>query len=270
MIKRLKIALGVIMTLATLTLTGCMPNGDDDHEMIVGSEVVDTLRFSSVEELLSMHRSVRMGRMVGHHDEIAESVNFSSLETLYLPTGIPESYHLFRILVNENFVTFCYLPEEHLVSEEATRLAIAQSKDFQFSFTRWDLDSPMDGIFRQVRSTEESLIDDSFLFIEPNMLIWASDREVLHLYTPLPSRSARGWSAMGEFAGVAANEPADLAVFTEVAAINLHDDHMIAAMFGEIAFYGEEIHAADYEVHADDSSDQEGVFDSDVRIETLP
>ena len=152
---------------------------------LLACRIPDTLSFSSLEQFAESHRAARNGRAVGELADTAKSVNFSEIEKFYVPTGIPEAYQLYDITVTEETVSFWYLLEKDLVSDEAISNALSQSQGLQFSFTRWELDSPMEGIMRQFDASEEDLIDEKYLFVEPNMLIWALDRTIAYLYVPL-------------------------------------------------------------------------------------
>ena len=69
------------------------------------------------------------------HAENTESgslADLASLEYFYLPTGIPESYRLYKITAAKNDIGFWYLPEEALVSDD-TRLS-AESRNEHFLF----------------------------------------------------------------------------------------------------------------------------------------
>lgn len=58
--------------------------------------------------------------------------DLASLEYFYLPTGIPEEYHLYKITAAKNDIGFWYLPEEALASDD-TRLS-AESRNEHFLF----------------------------------------------------------------------------------------------------------------------------------------
>jgi len=199
----------IVACLALLGLSGCdqyggvismaigdhvsnFDNGNMSHEQehgtIAASEAIETLEFSSLDEFLLNFSTVKAGRATVDFANSATNTGFAALERLYLPTNIPEAYQLFRITVNEEAVSIWYLPEEYLGSEDAIWFAISQQRHFLFSFTRWNIESPMDGILRQNRSTEEDLIDGKYLFIEPNMFIWGSDSEVVTVCTYAATR----------------------------------------------------------------------------------
>ena len=199
--------IGVLLFLAVL-LTGCGQYDEDETE-IFATGVISSLEFSSLEEFLACYIIASEGRSGGDISEfvsgfqmrfsdsdLAEVVadtNFTAFETLYLPVGIPEDFQLHRITVNEVSVALWFLHEDDLVSERAIWDAIANQRRFHFIISRWDYDSSalMENVLRQNNATREDLIDGKYLFVAPNMFIWTSDREILSLYTPLPSYDAQ-------------------------------------------------------------------------------
>ena len=187
--------------------------GHGDEDEIFVSWVEDQLEFSSIEALLASYLIVKEGRADGDIREVvsgwdasrtewdasfsdsgliyvAESTDFTSLETFHLPVGIPEEFQIYRITVSEEDVAIWYLHKDDMVSEETRWDAIVQQRHFLFGFSRWDMDTDflMDGILRQNGASEEDLIDGKYLFVAPNLFRWASDRKTFGLYTPLPPR----------------------------------------------------------------------------------
>jgi len=142
-----------------------------------------TLTFTTLEELLYAHMAFRAGQMDAELAGLAQRVNFAELGRLYLPTGIPENYKLFRIRVTEHFVDFWYLPERHLVSEETIRDALREFRAFQFQFSRLNLDDPMAGLKQQFA---DNWIDGTYHLSTSNNFTWTSESEILLLATPTP------------------------------------------------------------------------------------
>lgn len=215
---------------------------DQEHEhKNAGFGPFDQLSFSSVEDLLDAYRAARAdgditdlvanwgaGSPISSLADVAESVDFSALERLYLLTNIPEEFQIYRISISVRTVSFWYLHKEDLVSDDAIRDARNQQQHFQFSFTRWSPESPMDDILRQGNATKEDLIDGKYLFVKPGKLEWAPDREILFMYMPLPSSNYKRLgidedivrtAEQGDFADLAAG----LVKFTETEVINLLD-----------------------------------------------
>ena len=109
--------------------------------------------------------------------------------------------------------------------EEPFFSSVSQLKQFQFSFVRLDVDNPMQGSLLQSNATEEELIDGKYLFKNPNRFIWTSDRDLLIMYTPMPSHNYERLAIASD--GVRVTEPdaiVELLVqFTEIDIINLSD-----------------------------------------------
>ena len=216
---------------------------DDDFEIMV-SEAFDYLMFSSLEEFLYSYRMVNAGNATGELAELAESVAFLALETLYVPVGIPEDFFLYRLTVNEGAVNFWFLHEEAKGVDEFEKWeVIARRGDFVFGITRWGIDYPMNGILEQFNATVEDLIDGKYLFREPNSFIWASDREVMHLYTPLTRDFGREATEDENIIGFSADitENSDMVAFCEILVIDLLDDNMVSVILEELeSSYSEE------------------------------
>jgi len=160
--------------------------------------VIGQLEFTSLEEFLDSHRTVRAGKATGELACLAEKVNFAALEKLFFPTGIPAEFQIYKIITNKENASIWYLHKEDLTSEDKTRDAIVHQRHYLFSFTRLDIESPMDSILRQNFVSKEFLIEGKYLFVEPNQFIWASEREVLNIYAPLLLTSTRdNWRDAG-------------------------------------------------------------------------
>jgi len=151
---------------------------------IGGCAIPPTLYFTSMAEFLESQMAFRLGEVTGTMAATAESVNFAELEKFYLPVGVPEEYKLFRITVNEEVVALWFLPEEHLVSDDAMRWADSRQQHFLFNFSRWDLDFPMAGVLGSLR-TNDVIIDDKYVFNGRNLLMWAESRELMIMYAPM-------------------------------------------------------------------------------------
>jgi len=195
---------------------------------------MNRLEFASVEDFLRSYATAGEGEDIANFlsrwsawrtdmslADVVEITNFLALNKFYLPTGIPEPYQIYKIIVNEKSVTILFLHEAHLVSNDAIMAAI-DILSFRFIFTRgWGFDSPMDGMLRQEGASKEDLIDDKYLFVEriPE-LIWAAGSELMHLY--MPCRDERGEEIdVVEYFGL--NGVEDLVKFTEMAVIDLTD-----------------------------------------------
>jgi len=194
--------------------------------------VPDELEFSSIEEFLASYQAIRAGNAAGDVSRLAKSVNFLALKELFLPTGIPVEYQIYKITINENFVSIWYLRKEDMTSEEAIFTALCQQQRFLFSFTRWDLENPLDGILKQRDATYSDLLDGTYLYKEPNMFTWSSNREVLFMYTPPSTRKTDGEQIMDS------SVYAKQSQFAHNSVVNLLDEAEVNALLVEAATKG--------------------------------
>jgi len=202
------------------------------------SEVIDELVFFSLEEFLDAYNAVRAGISTEDIARLESGANLATLETIYFPIGIPEEYQLYRITVNVETVGFWYLREDDLVSEYSIQMALAYQHHYLFFFTRWDMESPMEGVFSQRNATEADLIDGVYLFTPPNKYVWFSDREILTLYTPIPfSVDQQKAMLTDEFDDILWQElkqelsdDAKQQQYTEVMVVNLLDENEVSAL----------------------------------------
>jgi len=220
-----------------LTLVGCGQISEaikdhrrQEHEAYDSPEP-DPLVFSSFEDLLSGYELARNGDFTNLASQrgatgsaladIVESTNFTELEKLYLPTGLPMPYQLYKISVYDKCISICFMHEDDMVSDEAIQSAFSQFKFFGCDYYYWDSDSPLDGTLRQHGATEKNLIDGKYLFDGRHSLCWAIDRGAMYMYLPLPSRDVRDKISMLENLGL--NSIEELVKFAEVEVINLID-----------------------------------------------
>jgi len=150
---------------------------------------VNILRFTSLTEFLLAYNEAAEARLLGRRSDFDGDVNLAALESLYLPIGIPDNYRLFRILATPAEISFWYLPEEHLVSDDAIMGALSHQLNFSFGFTRWvwETGSPKESMMEQHRLTEEDLIDGIYYFDGRRRFQWASDSQRISMGIPLPT-----------------------------------------------------------------------------------
>ena len=205
--------------------------GHEEEELMASSAEAELamLHFSSLEDFLAAYRIVKAGGeiadLVTHWRapfsdsdlaDVSDEVNLSALERFYLPVNIPKEFQLYRIDIGESSVTVWYVHDDLLISESPYLDAMFQhpQRHFQFTFTRWEIDSPMDEVLQQNLRGGDVFIDGKFIFTEPNMLTWTSDKELIYMYTPLP----------------VADSVSDLIRFTEFEVIDLLDDNAVSAL----------------------------------------
>ena len=210
-------------TSGTIPATG-ETRASEPHSMSnpLSSEELDpcitepTLDFSSLGELIETRKSARTGKSTG---ELAESVDFTELERIYLPISLPEPFRLNSISVYKEGVSLRYFREEDLVSEHTIRDAINNMRYFTFAFTRPDSDSTMDILMQHYGITEEGLIDGKYLFREPYMLYWELDGRLMSLKVPVTLGVLVNEISLIDYLGL--NSIEELARFTELEVIDL-------------------------------------------------
>ena len=151
---------------------------EQEPEIMESGEVaIAVIEFLSLEDFLKTYVAASTG---GHIAELAdnwlstqsvhrldleaaiEDVNLIELETLYLPTGIPEDFELRLVTVTDYYVALRYLPEEVVVADRTEFWdAAALHPMFEANFTRgrWG-ERPM----FELRFTENAL----GTILEPN------------------------------------------------------------------------------------------------------
>ena len=146
-----------------------------------------TLNFSSLEELLAAYQAVKNGTADAELQRMAQLTEFAELGDFFFPTAIPEPYQLYMIRVHRGYISFDFLHEDDLFSEEAALDAIREIRYFSFSMARWDLDYPMDGVLSQHGATERDLIDGIYLLTSTASsvrFIWGTERTFMDLMIP--------------------------------------------------------------------------------------
>jgi len=224
------IVMTAIMTWLLYTFVGCgyaegllgtintsAVETNDDARIIV-SVAPDLLVFSSVEEFLSAYQTVMSGRATGELAYLARSIDLASMSRFYLPVGIPEAYHLYRLDMCEYSVVMRFLPKEHLASEATIRSAETRQQHFSFSYTRnLNLEDPMEGIMRQRQFNlgEDDLIDDRYVFVGRNSFRWGEDGEIFGLRIPIPTERVARNNAHEEFTHFSEAEIASMVSFAQ-------------------------------------------------------
>ncbi|MDR0951522.1 MAG: hypothetical protein LBM18_01175 [Oscillospiraceae bacterium] len=222
------------------------PPVEESPSVIIGDPIPDQLYFSSIEQLLGAYIVAKESGTGGEELEgfvseweatygdssladVAESVNFTSLEKLYIPTGIPEDYELYRIRVNDDSMNFWYVHKNDMVSEEAIEDALVSFRCFIFIVTRWDADSSLlvDGMLEQNLATKEDLIDEKYLFIQPHTLTWVYETERFIFYAPLVPNSEGGIETGSDYSAE------DMIICAETSVINLLDSNEVSEWMGE-------------------------------------
>jgi len=229
-----RFAIGIVSILI-LALAGCASGNPESRGTPVPSPMVsrvpEMLVFDSLDEFLNRHDNAR--KSLSENMGIELDVGFVSLDTLYLPSGIPETYRLARIEVYKTFIRIEYWPEDQLSTDHLSIRGDGFDTQIHFQVMRWDLDSPLDGIIEQnSRRSPVEMINDSYFFAEgSNTLHWAFGRTAMNLLLPqYPSPGNTGvLSAENSVDGrIVYDDVWALAPFTEVMVIDLRDEASVA------------------------------------------
>jgi len=162
------ITIGIMLILTTMLL-GCVryveqtstidphttnENETEDcveHARISFSTPVDILEFPSLEAFLNAYLIVRDGASGDINDyvsyfwsssnesdlfDIAVGAELGTLETLHLPSAIPDDFELGRIRIVGGFVKFHFFHRDDMVSEYTMDDAFAAQRHFAFNFHR--------------------------------------------------------------------------------------------------------------------------------------
>lgn len=228
-----------VLLLLLIILAGCA-----QHRVSGGHPAPDFIEFLSLEEFLEAYLIAKEGGNIRHLAETwlvdANPGNtlITSLETLHLPTNIPESFMPRLITITEYYVALRYVLKDVPVSSRGGAwTAILTGPSFEFSFTRMnDGTITFDGLMSQHRHIPGMPIDGRYFFHEPNGFTWISNGEVFFLRTPV-ERDENGWPTImpSEIAGIPIESAYDLVRFTETRTVNLLDTEEILELISAIA-----------------------------------
>jgi hypothetical protein len=197
---------------------------------------INHLTFLSLEELFEARLDVLQGKYrteFPHRNslQIVKASNFAELDKIYLLTNLPEEFQLSVIWVGDNEVGVFYMALGDEDTMEARSDARFNFQYFLLSVIRWtyeDLESwghntPLDGIMRQYRFTEEDLIDGKYFFREGTVsksIHWTEGNIRFYLDIVYFSTARKYFSDFSVY---------DIIGLTETAAIDLRDEENLAA-----------------------------------------
>ena len=110
-----------------------------------------------------------------------DAADLASLRDYFVPTGIPETYQLYKITAGIADIGFWYLPEECLSSTDAILEAESSQKHFLFLSTRGT--DELGSVIAQLGAAENELVDDKYL-VREGKVIWKQNHTLLMLYLP--------------------------------------------------------------------------------------
>jgi len=156
---------------------------EENQETYLGQEIQ---HYTSLEAL---HRDINIsstGESPEYLTQIAERLDFASLDKIYLPKGIPESFEIYDIAIGAEYVNISFLHRDNLTSISTRFDAELAQQNYIFTFTRVIYEDPLAGVMEQFGKKEEDLIDGKLLLLKPNSLTWGYNGSMLHLYLPKP------------------------------------------------------------------------------------
>ena len=268
-----------IMLILSIMLVGCVryveptstsnpytmnANETEDYDrkdlICEGDMPIAIMEFPSLEAFLNAYLIVRDGGMgdidgfvsyywcsMGGSDllNVAAAAELGTLETLHLPSSIPEDFEIGRIRIVEGFVILHFFHRDDMVSEYEMEKAYAVQRHFAFHFHR---DPVYQGeaelfdseLFHWLGNIEIGFNDMRYVFNEPNLYSWVSDQTMFGLYTPLWLRgmaveSDNDFEKVYEIDGLHLRDPYDMVRLTETRAVNLLDADEVAALLATAA-----------------------------------
>jgi len=209
-----------------------------DYEILVSAGYA-FIEFSTLENFLTAIEAIQtdgddiaslvedlpdMGRD-SYLENVMERTKLQSIETLYLPIGIPEEFEIRRVTVSEHYIAFRYLPREIVpASRDEFWLAMTRSPSFEFTISRKQIPNQLDAILERDSLCLDDLIDGKYLFLEPNLFVWESDGRLITLYiTTRSNDDGRN------------DTPLDMVRFTETLEIDLQDVDAVRDVIAEIS-----------------------------------
>lgn len=157
-------------------------NDIKDHEQQYDEKIWDSepdlIVFGSEYEFVEAIKAAKKT----NEPDIAD---LAKIDFYFVPTKIPESYVLYKILAGKADIAFFYLPEDRLNSMDSILEAESLRQHFRLVYTRWDMDDPMGGIMRQMNVNESELKRGAFIFDEKDSSVyWTQERELLWVELP--------------------------------------------------------------------------------------
>ena len=153
----------------TLLLAGCGNAGSAGE---VQDSAADLVVFSDIDAFTAYAFSA---------EKETDTAELASLRDYFVPTGIPETYQLYKITAGIADIGFWYLPEECLSSTDTILEAESSQKHFLFLSARGTKE--LGSVMTQFGAAEDELVDGKYLVCE-GKVIWKQDHTLLMLYLP--------------------------------------------------------------------------------------
>ena len=164
-----KCAAVLISLFMVFLVAGCGNAGSAEE---VQDSAADLVVFSDIDAFTAYAFSA---------EKETDAAELASLRDYFVPTGIPETYQLYKITAGIADIGFWYLPEECLASADTILEAESSQKHFLFLLTRGADEG--ESVMTQFGAAEDDLVDGKYL-VREGIVIWEQDHTVLMLYLP--------------------------------------------------------------------------------------
>ena len=158
-------------------LTGCESSINDKT---TESELTDPP--PEVIEFTSLDRFKRTKENGG-----LSHIGIDSSADLYVPTVIPDGYHLYYIAVSYGSVLLRYLPEEYTDSQESIWDAQNDNKHFAlwYALPNAEIPNTRAVLLEQFDASETDFIAEKYLFYKPSSFFWVEEETMFSISLPI-------------------------------------------------------------------------------------
>lgn len=137
--------------------------------------------YACIEGIASFRTQGELDNCISKAAFAEDPANLAALESYYLPTGIPEGYHLYKINVGSVDIGFWYLPEEYIKSG-TTDMGEAEQKHYHFICGR---EHDFDAIVKDQKMSSKVVTTENFrYFIDDSGIFWEMDGTTFMLFPP--------------------------------------------------------------------------------------
>jgi hypothetical protein len=196
--------------------------GDYEEHDIFHSGIIDYLEFNSLEDFLNTYITAREGGDFScqHTEDMAEFINFASLDVIHLLVNLPTEYQLASIKVFKEAVYVLYAIDGDS-SLRSSYFLFCYTIFAQVELDEWGQPLPLYFDFSQYRFITDDFIDGKHLYCSRNRhLFWEDDSR--HFKIEIPEIIV-GFGAEENLTGN------DIVNFAKYITINLQDETNISA-----------------------------------------
>ena len=143
----------------------------------VGKEVAEEdaqLSFGSIEEFVDAVKQAEANAKDG--------AKLAALKEFAVPTGIPESYRLYKVTASDISIGFWYLPDEYLTDEDTIIEGELNRKHFLFIYPRTD--EQFETVVGQLYGMAGQMISDKY-YASSTQVVWDEGGKPYMMYLPV-------------------------------------------------------------------------------------